>query len=368
MTTTPERQPLSLSECDDVLAYIPHALGFLPHRSAVFLLLTGRKLEATLRVDLPGERESPEHERWLGQVGELIGKLSTVESVIIVFYAEGLDAASTEAPYASLFRNTVSSLEQRELFTHRGWCIGEKWGWDYLAPAGSESFVLGDLRDNATNAALVVAGSAPLATPWDGGGISPWPQAASIRALAAAPECEDIFDSLDAWAHVLSHPASVASTLMRQDHMLCARLLGGLSVRLVRDVLPYLAGVGSDRAVNLIRQLALRREGPEVSDMADYLLGKGERYPRWEGVDRLWHLCRDLLGVAQGEHHSALLCILAWIEWARGRRSLAMTLLKSVLQESPNYRLAKLLRDMVTRGLMPQWAVDPEHAWRAVHE
>lgn len=47
---------LAVSTGQDILSYIPHALGFWPASSLVCLTLEGKTVGATLRVDLPGAR------------------------------------------------------------------------------------------------------------------------------------------------------------------------------------------------------------------------------------------------------------------------------------------------------------------------
>ncbi len=80
-------------------------------------------------------------------------------------------------------------------------------------------------------------------------------------------------------------------------------------------------------------------------------------------MDRLWFICRDLLGVAAGQDHAALLCLLGWLEWAKGRGSSALNLLKAALRTDPGYRLAQLLLRLLEAGEMPSWVADPERAW-----
>ncbi|MHA7281215.1 DUF4192 domain-containing protein [Arthrobacter sp. MDT2-2] len=54
MSPAPGRSPsFSVTSPADILSYIPHALGFMPDESLVVLTTTGRRLGATLRVDLP---------------------------------------------------------------------------------------------------------------------------------------------------------------------------------------------------------------------------------------------------------------------------------------------------------------------------
>jgi hypothetical protein len=51
--------PLRITSPADILAYIPHALGFGPVESLVMVTLSGRTIGATLRVDLPPPGDDP---------------------------------------------------------------------------------------------------------------------------------------------------------------------------------------------------------------------------------------------------------------------------------------------------------------------
>src|SRR5690349_25153919 len=50
--TSPER--LTVRGPEDILGFIPHSLGYWPGNSLVAMTLQGKRLGATLRLDLPG--------------------------------------------------------------------------------------------------------------------------------------------------------------------------------------------------------------------------------------------------------------------------------------------------------------------------
>src|SRR5512141_2273976 len=50
---------LRITGPEDILGFIPHSLGYWPSRSLVAMTLQGKRLGATLRVDLPGEGGVP---------------------------------------------------------------------------------------------------------------------------------------------------------------------------------------------------------------------------------------------------------------------------------------------------------------------
>lgn len=371
MTTTPNHEPLSLERAEDVLAYIPHALGFHPNNSVVLLLMVEQKLEATLRVDLPSHDDhAAEADQWIAQVCDLISRLPGLTCAVGVVYQPDVESCPAGLPWMKLLSMLTEELEHRGTPLRQAWCHSEGRVWDYASRSPNRDRIDAMHPElNPTSLRMVVAGSAPLSEPWDGQGVAPWAEAAEIRQLAQNLD-GDFLDSLDVWASIVGMQPFEAELLLRKDPMIPARLLGGLQSRLVRDMLPYLAGAGTVEAAQAVEILRYQRGGApvQVSGLADFLLGRGDQYPQWDRIEHLWFICRDLLGVAQGEHRAALLCLLAWIEWAKGRGSMAMALLKGALKIVPDYRLARLLDQLLRRGIMPQWATDPQRAWRATFE
>lgn len=365
MTTTPNQEPLSLERAEDVLAYIPHALGFHPSCSAVFLLMAGSKLEATLRVDLPQTGGEHEPRSWVAQVCSLLTKLPQLTGTLCVFYTDQRLVDTEMPPHRYLLELLDTAMRSRGTPLREAWCVNRNQGWDYSASgSGHGHFDLARPELSPTYLKMVLAGSAPLPEPWDGRGVPRWDNASEVRQALRSLD-GDLYDSLDAWSCVLDSDPYHAEKMMRGEPLVAARLLWGLQVRLVRDVLPYMAGTSSAVAADAVQALALGSEEPSATNLADYLLGRGAVTPHWERVEHLWFICRDLLGTAAGDEESALLCLLAWIEWAKGRGSMSMALLRKALDVEPGYRLAQLLQQLLYRGIMPEWATDQKRAWRA---
>ncbi|WP_313813485.1 DUF4192 domain-containing protein [Glutamicibacter sp.] len=365
MTTTPERQPLSLSDIEDILAYIPHALGFQPSNSMVLLLIDGKRLEATLRVDLPDEASaSKDLDSWLRQVTNLAGQLPGIQSVISVAFVPEVVGEHEQAPLAELHERLEAHLSARQIGLQHSWCVDDTSVWDYDAPGWNKAKPRPSTLSNATNLSMVLAGSAPLQKPWDGCGIPPWPNAREVFDRSKAPGAQKSA-GLVRWAELLNFPVDRALIYLHSDPDCAVELLRSLHWKVVRDLLPYLAGTDQDATLKIFNILTERKQGEAVPELSNFLLGRGWRSPDWQRTERLWAVARDLLGVAQGNQRYALLCVLAWIEWARGRGSLAMTLLEQVLRECEDYNLAVLLKQLLMSGVMPYWATDQLRAWRA---
>lgn len=365
MTTTPERNPLSLSDIEDILAYIPHALGFHPTDSMVLLLVVGQRLEATMRVDLPEESLTDEQlDTWIRQVTNLTGQMPGIQSIVSVLYVPQVVRNESKGPYLRLIDRLAAQLESLDIMLQHSWCVDAQFIWDYDQPDAQALCARPVVDANTTNLSMVLAGSAPLREPWDGCGIPEWPNAQDIRERAKEL-VEDKGAGLTRWAELLNLPVERALLYLHSDPDCAVELLRSLRWKIIRDLLPYLAGTDQDATQIILRLLTEEKDQKAVPELSNFLLGRGWRSPDWQRTERLWAVSRDLLGVARGNQRYALMCVLAWIEWARGRGSLALTLLDQVLRECEDYNLAVLLKQLLNTGVMPHWATDQLRAWRA---
>ena len=103
--------------------------------------------------------------------------------------------------------------------------------------------------------------------------------------------------------------------------------------------------------------------GSAAARFRGILVGATAVPPDWGRLDAAHELFTDLVPVAEGESAAALLSLLAWIEWARGRGSRAHLYLELALGASAGYRLALLLRELLGTGMLPDWAGTAQHAW-----
>ncbi|MDN3904919.1 DUF4192 family protein [Arthrobacter sp. YD2] len=93
------------------------------------------------------------------------------------------------------------------------------------------------------------------------------------------------------------------------------------------------------------------------------LVGRGGGTPDWPLLDRANNVFTDLAAASEGEARAALLSLLAWIEWARGRGSRAHVYLEQSLAAQPGYRLALLLGELLGTGVLPDWARSRSESW-----
>jgi hypothetical protein len=85
------------------------------------------------------------------------------------------------------------------------------------------------------------------------------------------------------------------------------------------------------------------------------MLGEGPR-PDARRVERAVVLVKQLASTAPRAARPPLLCMLAWFNWALGRSSVADRFVRSAEEIDPGYGLAEVLRTVLDRGMLPEWA------------
>ena len=130
------------------------------------------------------------------------------------------------------------------------------------------------------------------------------------------------------------------------------------------------AGPRSGRHREKIAEL-LGREGrpipgdldAAVEDFQAAFLGDTGRRPDWERIDALEMVLRVAHAFGDAPARSHVLSLMVWVEWARGRGSIAGAYVDRCVERYPQNRLAQLLgRYMDVGGICP-WAQVKQHSW-----
>ncbi|MEE1620252.1 DUF4192 family protein [Zafaria sp. J156] len=353
------KKPLTVTDSASLLAIVPHQLGVQPQECLVLLPVGAGRLIATLRVDLP--RGGPVPHGVAATARRAVGYLDRIpalDRVFAVVYSSGPDDAGGP-PHRALVDAVGGELARRGIELPEAWHVGAQ-GYrgygctdaDCCPPRGRP---LSSIVDSEANARLVFGGSAPLRAWWSGE-AGPWPALETVREavdsiLAGTYGRPDPDLQLLAWCRLLkSEPAAVLADL-RAEPVATARHLAALADPDVRDRLLYCAATGR------------LETGHDCSEVAEMLSGFVESPPDWALLDRLWEIGRGLADAARDTDREAVLTLVAWIEWARGRSSAADALLSRPDAGRPD-RLATLLDVMLQRGVLPPWAQDPSAAWK----
>jgi hypothetical protein len=167
---------LSIRGPEDILGFIPHTLGYWPSNSLVAMTMQGKRLGATLRVDLP-----PEHQADFGHYARAVGNYLEADedadgALLIIFSNDGWDQVTGETrqgvprlpetptvAHSELLAAVEEVLESAGMPVRDVWLVGENF-WrnadctdDSCCPLPGRS--LDEIRDSRLNAEMVFRGS-----------------------------------------------------------------------------------------------------------------------------------------------------------------------------------------------------------------
>ncbi|WP_076259255.1 DUF4192 domain-containing protein [Intrasporangium flavum] len=338
--------PIKLRSPAELLAVIPHLLGFQPQHAIVVMALRDNRIDLTQRIDLP----APER---LEEVAEALVRhvrRETAEAALVVGYEDTVDQSRPllEAVTDRLAAQGVAIRDR--LVVHDGrWRSLDCDRPSCCPPEGTPLRPAVDVA--STIAEFVGRGSAPL----------PDRQtlAAQVEEGRAAQDVADLIRRTgevpailadrrgrhrlpDVWARVLTQSdgtLAVADAAIALQSLKETSTRDGLAVVLIptgleRDVLPEETQALVDACSRAIR-------AAEEEDGVD--MAPGSVKPR------LLDLCRH----ATDEHAAPALTLLATYSWWHGDGALARVALDRALRCDPDYRLAQLLTLMLDEGIRP---------------
>lgn len=411
---------LKIASPEDVLGFIPHSLGYWPTHSLVAMTMQGKRLGATLRVDLPADGSPGSPDIFACFARTVAGYLEADEAAdgVLLALFTGSDATVSGgegAVWAALLEELEQALAESGMPVRDAWLIGaEHWRNAYCtdsccAPPGRP---LDDIRNSRLNAEMVLRGSAVGPAPADAPPTSAPPADPALveaeqewfRLLSGHARDRFQFSQvLDVWTLVLRSPGGP-----RLPMELAGYLRASLRVPTWRDAVLVMAAAGSEAAEQGAADFGMfdsrapgsgpgatappvplpplaglpplpqgnsaaggpgpaggggSGAGPAVPGYGEVLLGLAPSVPDWP---RLASLDRILvqLGGSGGEAGAAALTGRGWIEWCRGRGSFADALFRQAEAEHPGYRLAALLAELASRGTLCGWAARREAAWQ----
>ncbi|UKA64283.1 DUF4192 family protein [Arthrobacter sp. FW306-04-A] len=414
---------VTISRPEDILGFIPHALGHWPKESLVAITLRGQTLGATLRVDLPPERSERVLAAYSRRIAEYLEADHDADGALLaIFSDDGWEDGG-------VVRGNVPLLEALELvLACRGLALRDAWfiGSDYWRSAFCTDVAccpipgrpLDQILDSRLNAEMVFRGSSVresprLLGPEDEPAIDPEFLGAEAAALEEMlrrwPSKKTFEEMLDVWIRVLDSglPEEI-------DLEAAAFLRASLRVPAWRDAVVVLAAAGKgvarggaeafrffspegDDEEALFIPPGLRPLSPAngtspaagksqaagkghgvsggeppgtaASDInalgyGDVLLGLYPDNPDWDRLAALDRVLARLSRRGGGEGRAAALTIRGWIQWCQGSGSFADELFSRADAEQQGYRLAELLAEVVRRGTVCGWAKSKTSAWR----
>lgn len=409
--TPPER--LTITGPEDILGFIPHSLGYWPANSLVAMTMQGKRLGATLRVDLPDLGSDSGLLRFARTVREYLEADHDADGTLLVLFSDdgwidetrpapGSVPAAVVGTLGRLLAALEVELESSGLPVHDAWYVGEVfWRNAYCFDPSCCPFPgrsVDEIRDSRLNAEMVFRGSSVGEDPSSAASARPEEAPADLSVMDSekrwAGELVAVRGSrsqfatiLDAWSSVLgaeagAHlPAELAGYLRAslciphwRDAVLVMSAAGRQSAEQgaedfgifdpdsgVQVVPPPLEGL---QLKELPQACPADTAACAVPGYGDVLLGLAPASPRWDRMRTLEGVLLQLGAAGGGEGGAASLTGRGWIEWCRGRGSFAHALLDRAVTVHPGYRLAELLSELVSRGTLCGWAGRRDAAWQ----
>lgn len=340
----------------EVLAFVPHALGFQPEESLVLVSLRpprGR-LGLTIRCDL-GPIASPDGAEILtAMAAHLRGDMA--RQVLCILYTHGTVA---EARARAETRRAVAAVEEasgmpdlREvwLVTPTGYGAFDCTNSECCPPRGRS---LEELASSRVAAEFAVRGSAPRSQRSD---LTP-PRSSSRSGRRAFAE-----------AYRRARGAMTAGAPGGGEAALRAEAAGMLLSPVPRPSdLGRLAALLADPLRRDEALVWVATSGPQDPTPASLhgatgadlptLFGAGAPAPDRERMESAVAILSAAVALARGGARADLCAALAWLRWWQGDGAAASLAAADALSIDPEHRLAALVGEILRRGTAPGWAL-----------
>jgi hypothetical protein len=380
----------------DFLAVVPHLVGFEPHNSIVFVAFRGRRTCGAMRFDLPEPAGADDAGRRLYKrvATTLVGTLSKLPGVDafvpVVFTDEGFDCSGLDGsgldgsglsgagrPREQFVAAVTARLEFSGFVVRDALCVaGDGWGsyLDDRCPA--EGRPLAAIERSRVLDELPPDGLKPL------GDVAQWaalPDVSAVDRRRVAKLLRRFEELIDGTAADRSDPLALPADDWGGEQSLndipstLETILGGYPGSVEPEAAAFVIAVVRSPAVRdvVMLQWAFDLEtGQRVLDdahrfslgapadalpTAGLMLGRGPR-PDPTRVETGIELLKTITALAPRAARPPLLSMLAWLSWALGRSSVANEFLCAAEAIDPGYGLAEVLRMVLERGILPEWA------------
>ena len=189
---------LIISGPEDILGYVPHTLGYWPSCSLVAMTMQGKRLGATLRVDLPEGRPSTRgREDFARTVADYLLADKEADGTLLIFFTnDGWSDSAGPPGCRALLADLEPALGLAGMPVKDAWYVGvEYWRNVYCTDAECcplPGRPLAEIRDSRLNAEMVYLGSSVGEAPGTG------------LAATAGPGDPAVVAAEERWAHELS--------------------------------------------------------------------------------------------------------------------------------------------------------------------
>ncbi|MCU1544396.1 MAG: hypothetical protein JWM50_2261 [Microbacteriaceae bacterium] len=381
---------ISTPTASDFLALVPRLVGFPPCESIVLVAFRGKRTCAAIRFDLPPAAAPVETCRRIAtsMVG-VLSKLGGADAVVPVVYTGDSFTAHGAPPRAAFVGAALERFRFSGFLVRDALCVAaDGWG-SFLDPdCPAVGRPLSDIAASAVHDAIPTAERDRL------GDIEAWSAlpivdlattervARKLRTIAAAlgrarvsgrdrgvPPCREAelvrgdvdrdvliarwqLDDLPAFAEAcLDEPPE------RMLELDAAVLIHAAQSPALRDVLMLQWAFDLETGDRVLDDAGRFAAGEPVLSLetGPLMLGEGPR-PDPARIEKALSVVKRLAASAPRASRPPLLCMLAWLNWALGRSSVADRFVRGAESIDHRYGLAEVLRAVLDRGMLPEWA------------
>lgn len=367
----------------DLLALVPHLVGFRPSNSLVLVAFRGKRTGGAYRVDLPAPASDLVYKRIATTLIGMLCRIQGADGVVPVIYTDDRFDECGGIPRETLARRLISRARAAGFDVKEALCVAQD-GWgSYYDDEGAGRQPLGMIDESAAHNALVGVNEGPLKTPHERATL---PASTLLRQEAVARQIErlraefarcvasgpdedgeiaigrDPAMVLDGW----TNPVGVAEVAIGWqpdglDPAGVALIVLAAELPRIRDVLLYDWAWGAEAGRTAHAANLRYARGGSLDENEDGMLalaGMGMPRPDPDRIKRAIELLGRVTADAPRSTRPPLLTMLGWLHWALGSGSTAGLHIDAALAIDPDYGLADLVDTMLSQGLLPEWAFD----------
>lgn len=308
--------PIRVTAPEDLIASVPHLLGFHPSDSLVVMAMDQNNLTFTIRVDLPRAR----HRREVAEQLLLPIRAHQPSSVLLLVFGGGRGAPPEQLPHTKLVDTLTEGFASIGVpIAHAIWVqsceTGEPWYcYDDIACNG----VMPDPMSSPVAAASAAAGFVTFGT-----------RAELADVVAPAPD------------DVLARRSSLLDKAVEDE-----RLAASAGLRLVHAAIEAVPDRTAPLSDTEVVDLAMALSSHRVRDAClAFAIG-----PNHAAAEQLW---LELTRGCPAPERAEAAVLLAFTAYLRGEGGLASVALEAAEEACAGHRLAGLLRHALNCGLAP---------------
>ncbi|MGO2541197.1 MAG: DUF4192 domain-containing protein [Specibacter sp.] len=115
---------IKVSAGEDLLAFIPHMVGYWPERSIVCIGMSGKRLRATMRLDLPPDDPAVDLARFAAIAASQLASDVEADGCLIAIFGDEDWLSPETPPHAQVHKALCMAFEEFELPVRDSWFVG----------------------------------------------------------------------------------------------------------------------------------------------------------------------------------------------------------------------------------------------------